>query len=92
MSYELLNIGFGSYVVADQVLAIVSPNSAPMKRLKEDAKEEGRLIDGTFGRRTRSIILMKNNHVFLSATQTDTIAQRLSVLNEKKKNGGKPQG
>ncbi|HMA84311.1 MAG TPA: DUF370 domain-containing protein [Desulfosalsimonadaceae bacterium] len=89
MTYDLLSIGFGSNVVADQVLAIVSPNSAPMKRLREEAKDEGRLIDATFGRRTRSIIVMKNNHIFLSAIQTDTIAQRLLAINEKKKNQGK---
>lgn len=89
MSYDLLSIGFGSNVVAEQVLAIVSPNSAPMKRLREEAKDEGRLIDATFGRRTRSIIVMKNNYIFLSAIQTETIAQRLSSLNEKKKNQGK---
>jgi len=89
MTYDLLSIGFGSNVVADQVLAIVSPNSAPMKRLREEAKDEGRLIDATFGRRTRSIIVMKNNHIFLSAIQTDTIAQRLLSINEKKKNQGK---
>jgi len=89
MSYDLLSIGFGSNVVAEQVLAIISPNSAPMKRLREEAKDEGRLIDATFGRRTRSIIVMKNNYIFLSAIQTETIAQRLSSLNEKKKNQGK---
>jgi len=85
MVYDLLSIGFGSTVVADQVLAIISPNSAPMKRLREEAKNEGRLIDATFGRRTRSIIIMKNNHIFLSAIQTDTISQRFNALNEKKK-------
>ena len=90
MSYDLLSIGFGSNVVAEQVLAIVSPNSAPMKRLREEAKDEGRLIDATYGRRTRSIIVMKNNHIFLSAIQTETIAQRFSALNEKKKIQGKP--
>ncbi len=85
MPYDLLSIGFGSNVVADQVLAIVSPNSAPMKRLREEAKDEGRLVDATYGRRTRSIIVMKNNHIFLSAIQTDTISQRYNALNEKKK-------
>ncbi|HMA67493.1 MAG TPA: DUF370 domain-containing protein [Desulfosalsimonadaceae bacterium] len=86
MSYNLLSIGFGSNVVADEVLAIVSPNSAPMRRLKEDAREEGRLLDATFGRRTRSIILMKNNYVVLSAIQSETIAQRFAALNEKGRN------
>ncbi|MBS3758389.1 MAG: DUF370 domain-containing protein [Desulfobacterales bacterium] len=85
MTYDLLSIGFGSNVVADEVLAIVSPNSAPMKRLREDARTEGRLIDATYGRRTRSIIVMKNNHIFLSAIQTETISQRYNALNEKKK-------
>lgn len=72
----LLNIGFGSTVVADRVVAIVSPNSAPMKRLKDDAKEEKRLVDATHGRRTRSIIVMDSNHIVLSAIQAETISQR----------------
>jgi hypothetical protein len=83
MSYHLLSIGFGSNVVADEVLAIVSPNSAPMRRLREEAREEGRLLDATFGRRTRSIILMKNSFVVLSAIQSETIAQRFAALNDK---------
>lgn len=83
MSYTLLNIGYGSSVVADEVIAILAPNSAPMRRLRDEAKEEKRLIDATHGRKTRSIIIMKNNHIVLSATQTDTIAQRYAALNEK---------
>jgi len=82
MSYTLLNIGYGSSVVADDVIAILAPNSAPMRRLRDEAKDEKRLIDATHGRKTRSIIVMKNNHIVLSATQTDTIAQRYSALNE----------
>jgi regulator of extracellular matrix RemA (YlzA/DUF370 family) len=82
MSYTLLNIGYGSSVVADEVIAILAPNSAPMRRLRDEAKEEKRLIDATHGRKTRSIIIMKNNHIILSATQTDTIAQRYVALNE----------
>lgn len=81
----LLNIGFGSSVVADRVIAIVSPNSAPMKRLKDDAKEEKRLVDATHGRRTRSIIVMDSNHVILSAIQAETISQRYALLRD----GGK---
>lgn len=76
MEQPLLNIGFGSTVVADRVVAIVSPNSAPMKRLKDEAKEEKRLIDATYGRRTRSIIIMDSNHIVLSAIQSETISQR----------------
>ena len=75
-SGKLLNIGFGNFVVADRVIAIVNPNSAPMKRLKEEAKEMKRLIDATQGRKTRSIIITDSNHVILSAIQAETIAQR----------------
>jgi regulator of extracellular matrix RemA (YlzA/DUF370 family) len=82
MDYTLLNIGFGSSVVAERVITIVSPNSAPMKRLKDEAKEEKRLIDATHGRRTRSIIIMDSNHVILSAIQAETISQRYETLKE----------
>ena len=80
MEQRLLNIGFGSTVVADRVVSIVSPNSAPMKRLKDEAKKNNRLVDATHGRRTRSIIVMDSNHVVLSAIQADTISQRFSTL------------
>ena len=76
-SCKLLNIGFGNYVIADRIIAIVNPNSAPMKRLKEEAKETKRLIDATQGRKTRSIIITDSNHVILSAIQAETVAQRL---------------
>lgn len=78
----LLNIGFGSTLVSDRVVAIVSPNSAPMKRMKDDAREDRRLIDATHGRRTRSIIIMDSNHVVLSAIQAETISQRFAALKE----------
>jgi hypothetical protein len=84
MEQNLLNIGFGSTVVAERVVAIVSPNSAPMKRLKDEAKEEKRLVDATHGRRTRSIIVMDSNHIVLSAIQAETISQRFETLNESK--------
>jgi regulator of extracellular matrix RemA (YlzA/DUF370 family) len=79
---DLLNIGFGSTVVVDRVVAIVSPNSAPMKRLKDEAKKDKRLIDATHGRRTRSIIVMDSNHVVLSAIQAETISQRFASIKE----------
>jgi regulator of extracellular matrix RemA (YlzA/DUF370 family) len=79
---RLLSIGFGSTVVADRVVAIVSPNSAPMKRLKDEAKKEKRLIDATHGRRTRSIIVVDSNHVILSAIQAETISQRFTMLRD----------
>jgi len=82
MDYTLLNIGFGSSVVAERVVTIVSPNSAPMKRLKDEAKEEKRLVDATHGRRTRSIIIMDSNHVVLSAIQAETISQRFDTLKD----------
>ncbi len=82
MEQSLLSIGFGSSVVLERVVAIVSPNSAPMKRLKDEAKEEKRLVDATYGRRTRSIIVMDSNHVVLSAIQAETISQRYANLKE----------
>jgi hypothetical protein len=72
----LLNIGFGNYVVNDRVVAIVNPSSSPMRRLREDAKETGRLVDATQGRKTRSIVITDSNHVILSAIQAETISQR----------------
>ena len=80
MEKKLLNIGFGNTVVAERVLAILTPNSAPMKRLKDEAKDEKRLVDATHGRRTRSVIVMDSNHIFLSAIQAETISQRYDDL------------
>ena len=85
MDHTLLNIGFGSSVVAERVVTIVSPNSAPMKRLKDEAKEDKRLVDATHGRRTRSIIIMDSNHVILSAIQAETISQRFETLKDAEK-------
>jgi len=81
----LLNIGFGSTVVAERVVAIVSPNSSPLKRLKDEARDDRRLVDATHGRRTRSIIIMDSNHIILSAIQSETISQRYSSLKEMEK-------
>ncbi len=75
---KLLNIGFGNFVVADRVIAIVNPNSSPMRRLREDARQEGRLVDATQGRKTRSLIVTDSNHVVLSAIQAETVGQRLT--------------
>ena len=76
--HSLLNIGFGNYVVNERIIAIVNPSSSPMRRLREDARQEGRLIDATQGRKTRSIIVTDSNHVLLSAIQAETIGQRFS--------------
>ena len=82
MENSLLNIGFGNTVVADRVVAIVTPNSAPMKRLKDQARDNDRLVDATHGRRTRSIIVLDSNHIILSAIQAETVAQRYVGLGD----------
>ncbi len=76
MSPKLLNVGFGNMVVASRVVAIVTPSSAPMKRLKEGAREASKLIDATQGRRTRSIVITDSDHIVLSAVQAETVTQR----------------
>jgi regulator of extracellular matrix RemA (YlzA/DUF370 family) len=72
----LLNIGHGNFVVSARVVALVGPGSAPVRRLREDAEKEGRLIDATRGRKTRSLVVTDSNHVILSAIQTETMRQR----------------
>ncbi len=74
----LINIGFGNLVSAERVVAITSPDSAPIKRLVQDAKEEGRVIDASCGRRTRAVIIMDSDHIVLSAIQTETLSNRLA--------------
>lgn len=78
MTQKLVNVGFGNSVVSRRVVAIISPNAAPIKRLRDEAKEDRRLIDATQGRKTRSVIITDSNHVILSAIQSETIAQRFS--------------
>ncbi|HEX16155.1 MAG: hypothetical protein DRG33_00530 [Deltaproteobacteria bacterium] len=79
---KLVNIGFGNVVVASRVVAVLSPNSAPMRRLKEAARERGKLIDASQGRKTRAIIVTDSDHVILSAVQPETLAQRLTSTDE----------
>jgi extracellular matrix regulatory protein A len=74
----MVNIGFGTYVMKDRILAILNPDSAPIKRLRDESKSRGTLIDATQGRRTRSIILMDSGHIILSGVHEITIAQRLN--------------
>lgn len=76
MDIQLINIGFGNIVSANRVIAIVSPESAPIKRIISEAREGNRLIDATYGRRTRSVIIMDSSHVILSAIQPETVANR----------------
>lgn len=74
----VINIGFGNYVFASRIIGIINPASSPMRRLREDAKSENRLIDATQGRKTRSILVTDSNHIILSAVQPETISQRLA--------------
>lgn len=79
MNIRLINIGFGNIVSANRLIAIVSPESAPIKRIVQDARDRGMLIDATYGRRTRAVIITDSDHVILSAIQPETVAHRLNV-------------
>ncbi|MEN9216070.1 MAG: DUF370 domain-containing protein [Gloeomargarita sp. HHBFW_bins_162] len=76
MTPQLVNVGFGSSVSAQRIVAVVAPDSTPIKRLVQEAKERQQLIDATYGRRTRAVIVTDSNHVILSAIQPETVAQR----------------
>ncbi|HEY9688452.1 MAG TPA: DUF370 domain-containing protein [Coleofasciculaceae cyanobacterium] len=84
MDIQLINVGFGNIVAANRIIAIVSPDSAPIRRLVTDAKERGQLVDATYGRRTRAVIISDSGHVVLSAIQPETVANRLVVGKEPK--------
>ena len=75
---KLLNVGYGNVVLANRVVAVVGPGAAPVRRLREDARERGKLVDATQGRKTRSVIVTDSDHVILSAVQAETIAIRLT--------------
>lgn len=77
MPLKLINIGFGNIVSAGRVIAIVAPDAAPVKRIVQDARERGLLIDATCGRRTRAVVVTDSQHIILSAVQPETIAHRL---------------
>jgi len=77
MDIHLINIGFGNMVSAGRIVAIVSPESAPVKRIIQEARNDGALIDATYGRRTRSVIVTDSDHVILSAVQPETVAHRM---------------
>ncbi|WP_075980981.1 extracellular matrix/biofilm regulator RemA [Bacillus massilinigeriensis] len=82
MSIKLINIGYGNIVSANRIISIVSPESAPIKRIVQEARERGTLIDATYGRRTRAVIIMDSDHVILSAVQPETVASRLNDRDE----------
>lgn len=75
---RLINIGYGNMVSADRIITIVSPESAPIKRLVQEARDDGRAIDATYGRKTRAVIIMDSGHVILSSLITDTLASRIN--------------
>ena len=79
---KLINVGFGNIVSARRIIAIVSPESAPVKRMVQEGREEGRVIDATYGRRTKSVIITDSDHIILSAIQTENIAVRLTKEDE----------
>lgn len=76
----IINIGYGNMVMTAKIVAVVNPNSSPMKKFKEEAKERGKLIDATEGKKTRSIIITDSDHVILSAINAETIAQRINEV------------
>ena len=78
---KLLNIGLGNYITADRVIAIVNPESAPIKRLIQDAKDNNTAIDSTFGRRTKAVLIMDSGQIVLSPIQPTTIAERVAKEN-----------
>ncbi|MFB5067061.1 MAG: extracellular matrix/biofilm regulator RemA [Candidatus Wallacebacter cryptica] len=77
MEIKLINIGFGNIVAANRIVSVVSPESAPIKRIIQEARERGMLIDATYGRRTRAVIITDSDHIILSAVQPETVAHRL---------------
>ena len=87
MVIKLINIGFGNIVSANRVVAIVSPESAPIKRIIQEARDGGRLIDATYGRRTRAVVVMDSDHVILSPVQPETVAHRVLESDEPESKG-----
>lgn len=77
---KLINIGYGNMISSERVIAVVSPDSAPIKRLVQEARDDGRAVDATYGRKTRAVILMDSGHVILSSLITDTLAARINDL------------
>jgi extracellular matrix regulatory protein A len=79
---KLINIGFGSVVAANRIVAIVSPESAPIKRIVQESRDRGTLIDATYGRKTRAVVIMDSDHIILSSVQPETVAQRVTTNKE----------
>ena len=77
MDLKLVNIGFGNIVAANRIISIISPESAPIKRIIQEARDKGMLVDATYGRRTRAVVVVDSGHIILSAVQPETVANRL---------------
>ncbi len=86
METRLINVGFGNAVKVNRILAVVNPGSSPIRKLKDEARREKKLIDVTEGRRTRAIILLDSGHLVLSSVQPETISQRLAQMEEEQRN------
>ncbi|MBE5816789.1 MAG: DUF370 domain-containing protein [Clostridiales bacterium] len=82
MASKFMNIGYGNIVAASRVIAIISPDSAPIRRVIQDAKDKGRLVDSTYGRRTRAVIITDSDHVILSSVQPETIINRFNAIDD----------
>lgn len=79
MDIKLVNIGFGNIVAANRIISIISPESAPIKRIIQEARDKGMLVDATYGRRTRAVVVVDSGHIILSAVQPETVANHLVV-------------
>ncbi len=86
MDNKLINVGFGNALKVSRILAVVNPGSSPIRKLKDEARKEKKLIDVTEGRRTRAIIILDTGHLVLSSVQPETISQRFSVMADEQKN------
>ena len=84
---KLINIGFGNIVSSDKMVAVVSPESAPIKRMIQEARDRSMLIDATYGRRTRAVLIMDSDHIILSAIQTETVANRVVDVDDEEDEG-----
>ncbi len=83
---KFINIGYGNIVSANRIIAIVSPDSAPIRRLIQESRDKGKLIDSTYGRRTRAVIITDSEHVILSSVQPETMANRIDPVNDEEAN------
>ncbi len=88
METRLINVGFGNAVKVNRILAVVNPGSSPIRKLKDEARRERKLIDVTEGRRTRAILVLDSGHLVLSSVQPETISQRLAQMEEEQRNPG----